>query len=102
MVSPDKGDLEEDSYRNPETIIHAEGREVIFEQGTELWLAKEGRKTECLYKYKRDSITANSIRQNYYSGHMIKWAIRGSTKVYQRILKRFEWPGMKKGMRENG
>ena len=27
---------------------------------------------------------------------------QGIDKVYQRILKRFEWPGMKKGMREVG
>ena len=40
--SPDKGDLEEDSLSHPETILHAEGREVIFEQGRNCGLQKKG------------------------------------------------------------
>ena len=53
--SPDKGDLEEDSYR-------------ILRQ---YFMQKEGRSHDQM-------------------GH------QGIDKVYQRILKRFEWPGMKK------
>ena len=65
--SPDKGDLEEDSYR-------------ILRQ---YFMQKEGR----LYLNK-DGIVACKRREEDRVLYI--------DKVYQRILKRFEWPGMKK------
>ena len=76
--APDKGDLEEDSYR----IL----RQYFMQKEGRLYLNKEGI-VACKRETKTKSYTSitrqccrNSIRQNYYSGRMIRWAIKESTK----------------------
>ena len=73
--SPDKGDLEEDSYRIlRQYIMPKEGRLYLNKDG--IVACKRREEDRVLYKY-------NAIvlpQQNYYSGRMIRWAIRGSIK----------------------
>ena len=92
--SPDKGDLEEDSYR----IL----RQYFMQKEERLYLNKDGivagkRRDEdkVLYKYNEILLpqlyqTELLFRSHDQMGH------QGIDKVYQRILKRFEWPRMKK------
>ena len=64
--SPDNGDLEEDSYR----IL----RQYFMQKKGRLYLNKDG--IMACYRM----ACRNSIRQNFCSGRMIRWAIKGSTK----------------------
>ena len=94
----DKGDLEEDSYR----IL----RQYFIQRGLKLNLNKDGivtckRKEEDKVLYKYNAIVFPKLfraellfRSHDQMGH------QGIDKVYQRILKRFEWP--EEGMREGG
>ena len=92
--SPDKGDLEEDSYRIlRQYFMQKEGRLYLNKDG--IVACKEERKTESLYKYNAIVLpqlyqTELLFRSHDQMGH------QGIDKVYQRILKCFEWPGMKK------
>ena len=98
--APDKGDPEEDSYR----IL----RQYLMQKGGTLYLNKDGivackrrEEDQVLYKYNAIMLpqlyqTELLFRSHDQMGH------QGIDKVYQRILKRFEWPGIKKGMREVG
>ena len=86
--SPDKGDLEEDSYR-----ILKEGRLYLNKDG--IVACKRRDEDKVLYKYNAIVLpqlyqTELLFRLHDQMGH------QGIDKVYQRILKRFEWPGMKK------
>ena len=92
--TPDKGDLEEDSYR----IL----RQYFMQKEGRLYLNKGGivacrRREEDKVLYKHNAIVLSQLYQTEFlfrsqdqMGH------QGSDKVRQRILKRFEWPGMKK------
>ena len=92
--APDKGDLEEDSYR----IL----RQYFMEKEGWLYLIKDvivacKRREENKVLYKYDAIVLPQLyqtellfRSNDQMGH------QGIDKAYQRILKRFEWPGMEK------
>ena len=92
--SPDKGDLEEDSYR----IL----RQYFMQKEGRLYLNKDGivackRRDEDKVLYKYNAIVLPQIyhtellfRSHDQMGHQV------IDKVYQRILKLFEWPGMKK------
>ena len=92
--SPDKGDLEEGSYR----IL----RQHFMQKEGSLYLNKDGivackRRDEdkVLYKYYAIVLpqlyqTELLFRSHDQMGH------QGIDNVYQRILKRLEWPGMKK------
>ena len=92
--SPDTGDLEEDYYR----IL----RQYFMQKERRLYLNQDGivackRKDEDKVLYKYNAIvwpqlyqTEPLFRSHDQMGH------QGIDKVYQRILKRFEWPGMKK------
>ena len=92
--TPDKGDLEEDSYR----IL----RQYFMQKEGRLYLNKDGivacKRTEAdkvLYKYNAMVLpqlyqTELLFRSHDQMGH------QGNDKVYQRILKHFECPGMTK------
>ena len=75
---PDKGDLEEDSYRIlRQYFMQKEGRLYLNKEG--IVACKRREKDKVLYKY--NAIVLPKLYQtNYYSGRMIRWAIRGSTK----------------------
>ena len=92
--SPDKGDLEEDSYR----IL----RQYIMQKEVTLYLNKDGivackRREEDRVLYKYNAIVLPQLYQTelLFRSHD-QMGHQGIDKVYQRILKRFEWPGMKK------
>ena len=78
--APDKGDLEEDSYRIlRQYFMQKEGRLYLNKDGIVACRRREEDKV--LYKYNAIVLPQlNSIRQNYCSGRMIRWAIKGSTK----------------------
>ena len=92
--SPDKGDLEEDSNR----IL----RQYFMQKEGRLYLNKDGivackRRDEDKVLYKYNAIVLPQLYQTeLLLGSHDQMGHQGIDKVYQRILKRFEWPGMKK------
>ena len=92
--SPDKGDLEEDSYRIlSQYFMHKEGRLYLNKDG--IVACKRSEEDRVVYKYNAIVLpqiyqTELLFRSHDQLGH------QGIAKVYQRILKRFEWPGKKK------
>ena len=92
--APDKGDLEEDSYRIlRQYFMQKEGRLYLNKDGIVACRRREEDKV--LYKYNAIVLpqlyqTELLFRSHDQMGH------QGIDKVYQRILKRFEWPGKKK------
>ena len=92
--SPDKGDLEEDSYRIlRQYFMQKEGRLYLNKDG--IVACKRREEDRVLYKYNAIVLpqlyqTELLFRSHDQMGH------QGIDKVYQRIVNRFEWPGMKK------
>ena len=92
--APDKGDLEEDSYRIlRQYFIQKEGRLYLNKDG--IVACKRREEDKFLYKYNTIVLpqlyqTELLFRSHDQMGH------QGIDEVYQRILKRFERPGMKK------
>ena len=92
--SPDKGDFEEVSYRIlRQYFMQKEGRLSLNKDGIVACRRRE--EDRVLYKYNAIVLpqlyqTELLFRSHDQMGH------QGIDKVYQRILKRFEWPGMKK------
>ena len=92
--APDKGDLEEDSFRIlRQYFMQKEGRLYLNKDG--IVACKRREEDKVLYKYNAIVLpqlyqTELLFRSHDQMGH------QGIDKVYQRILKRFEWPGMKK------
>ena len=92
--SPDKGDLEEDSYRIlRQYFMQKEGR--LYLNKDKIVACKRRDEDKVLHKYNAIVLpqlyqTELLFRSHDQMGH------QGIDKVYQRILMRFEWPGMKK------
>ena len=87
--SPDKGDLEEDSYRIlRQYFMQKEGRLYLNKDGIVACKRKEEDKV--LYKYNSIVLPQLLFRSHDQMGY------QGIDKVYQRILKRCEWSGTKK------
>ena len=76
--SPDKGDLEEDSYRIlRQYFMQKEGRLYLNKDG--IVACKKGDEDKVLYKY--NTIVLPQLYQTeLFCRSMIRWAIRGSTK----------------------
>ena len=92
--SPEKGDREEDNYR----IL----RQYFMQKEGSLYLNKDGivackRRDEDKVLYKYNAIVLPQLYQTelLFRSHD-QMGHQGIDKVYQRILKRFERPGMKK------
>ena len=92
--APDKGDLEEDSYK----IL----KQFYLERNDLLYLNKDGivackRKEEDKVLYKYNSIVLPQLYQSelLFRSHD-RMGHQGVDKVYNRIQKQFEWPGLKK------
>ena len=98
--APDISDLEEDSYRIlRQYSMQKEGRLHLNKD----WIVacKRRKEDKVLYKYNAIVLpqlyqTELLFRSHDQMGH------QGIEKVYQRTLKRFEWPWNEKGMREAG
>ena len=92
--APDKGDLQEDSYRIlRQCFMQKEGRLYLNKDG--IVACKRREEDKVLYEYNAIVLpqlyqTELLFRSHGQMGH------QGINKAYQRILKRFEWPGMKK------
>ena len=92
--SSDKGDVEEDNDRIlRQYFMQREGRLYLNKDGIVPYKGRE--EDKILYKYNAIVLpqlyqTELLFRSHDQMGH------QGINKVYQRILKRFEWPGMKK------
>ena len=92
--APDKGDLEEDKYRIVrQYFVQKEGRLYLNKDG--IVACKRSEEDKVLYKYNAIGLpqlyqTELLFRSHDQMGH------QGIDTVYQTILKRFEWPGMKK------
>ena len=95
--SPDKGDLEEDSYRIlRQYFMQKDGR--LYSNKDGIVACKRRDEDKVLYNYK-----AIVLAQLYQTEHLFRshdqMGHQGIDKVYQRILKHFEWPGMKRHVR---
>ena len=92
--SPDKGDLEEDSYRIlRQYFMQKEGRLYLNKD----WIVACKRRDEDKVLYKYNTIVLSQLYQTelLFRSHN-QMGHQGIDKVYQRVLKYFEWPGMKK------
>ena len=92
--TPDKGDLEEDSYRIlRKNFKQKKGRLYPNKDGIVACKTREEDKV----LYKNNAIVLPQLYQTelLFRSHD-QMGHQGIEKVYQRILKRFEWPGMKK------
>ena len=92
--SPDKGDLEEDSNRIlRQYFMQKEGRLYLNKDG--IVACKRREEDRVLYKYNAIVLPQLYQKELLFRSHD-QMGHQGIDKVYQRILKRFEWPGMKK------
>ena len=92
--APDKGDLEEDSYRIlREYFMQKEGRLYLNKDG--IVACKRREEDKVLYKYNAIVLPQLYRAELLFRSHD-QMGRQGIDKVYQKILKRFEWPGMKK------
>ena len=92
--APDKGDLEEDSYRIlRQYFMQKEGRLYLNKDG--IVACKRREEDKVLYKYNAIVLPQLYQAELLFRSHD-QMGHQGIDKVYQRILKRFEWPGIKK------
>ena len=93
----DKGDLEEDTYK----IL----KQFYMKRKNQLYVNKDGivaykRKEEDKVLYKNNSIVLPQLYQTFRLELLFRshdqMGHQGVDKVYNRIQKRFEWPGLKK------
>ena len=92
--APDKGDLEEDSYKILKQF-YLKRNDLLYLNKDEIVACKRKEEDKVLYKYSSIVLpqlyqTELLFRSHDQMGH------QGVDKVYNRIQKRFEWPGLKK------
>ena len=92
--APDKGDLEEDSYKILKQF-YLKRKDLLYMNKDGIVACKRKEEDKVLYKYNSIVLpqlyqTALLFRSHDQMGH------QGVDKVYNRIQKRFEWPGLKK------
>ena len=92
--SPDKVDLEEDNYRIlRQYFMQKEGRQYLNKDG--ILACRRRDEDKVLYKYNAIVLPQLYQKELLFRSHD-QMGHQGIDKVYQRILKHFEWPGMKK------
>ena len=92
--APDKGDLEEDSYKILKQF-YIKRKDLLYLNRDGIVACKRKEEDKLLYKYNSLVLpqlyqTELLFRSHDQMGH------QGVDKVYNRIQKRFEWPGLKK------
>ena len=92
--APDKGDLEEDSYKILKQF-YMKRKDLLYLNKDGIVACKWKEEDKVLYKYNSIVLpqlyqTELLFRSHDQMGH------QGVDKVYNRIQKRFEWPGLKK------
>ena len=87
--SPDKTDLEKDSYRIwKHFYMHKQGRLYLSKDGSVACKRREEHKV--LYKYNAIVLAQLYQTELFFRSHD-RMGHQGINKVYQSILKRFEW-----------
>ena len=90
----DEGGLEEDSCRIlRQYFMQKEGRSYLNKDG--IVACKRREEDKVLYRYNAIELPRLYQTELLFRSHD-QMGRQGIDKVYQRILKRFEWPGMKK------
>ena len=92
--APDKGDLEEDSYKILKQF-YMKRKDLLYLNKDGIVACKRKEEDKALYKYNSIVLpqlyqTELLFRSHDQMGH------QGVDKVYNRIQKQFEWPGLKK------
>ena len=92
--APDEGDLQEDSYKILKQF-YMKRKDLLYLNNDEIVACKRKKEDKVLYKYNSIVLpqlyqTELLFRSHDQMGH------QGVDKVYNRIQKRFEWPGLKK------
>ena len=92
--SPDKGVLEEDSYKMLNQF-NLKIKDLLYLKKGGIMSCKRKEEDKVVNKYNSIVLpqlyqTKLLFRSHYQMGH------QGVDKVYNRIQKRFEWPGLKK------
>ena len=92
--APDKGGLEEDSYKILKQL-YMKRNDLLYLKKDGIIACKQKEEDKVLYKYNSIVLpqlcqTELLFRSHDQMGH------QGVDKVYNRIQKRFEWPGLKK------
>ena len=92
--APDKGDLEEDSYKILKQF-YMKRKDLLYLNKDGIVACKGKEEDKVLYNYNSKVLpllyqTELLFRSHDQMGH------QGVDKVYNRIQKRFEWPGLKK------
>ena len=92
--APDKGDLEEDSYKILKQF-YLKRNDLLYLNKDGIVACKQKEEDKVLYKY--NSIVLPQLYQTelLFRSHDLM-GHQGVDKVYNRIQKRFEWPGLKK------
>ena len=91
----DKGVLEEDSYKILKQF-YLKTKDLLFLNKDGIVACKRKQEDKVLYKY--NSVVLSQLYQTelLFRSHDQK-GHQGVDKRYNRIQKRFEWPGLKKG-----
>ena len=92
--APDKGDLKEDSYKILNQF-YIKSKDLLYLNKYRIVACKRKEEDRVLYKYNSIVLpqlyqTELPFRSHDQTGH------QGVDEVYNRIQKRFEWPGFKK------
>ena len=92
--APDKGDLKEDSYKILNQF-YIKSKDLLYLNKYGIVACKRKEEDRVLYKYNSIVLpqlyqTELPFRSHDQTGH------QGVDEVYNRIQKRFEWPGLKK------
>ena len=92
--APDKRDLEEDSYKILKQF-HMKRKDLLYLNKDGIVACKRKEEDKVLYKF--NSIVLPQLYQTelFFRSHD-QMGHQGVDKVYNRIQKRFEWPGSKK------
>ena len=92
--APDKGDLEEDSYKILKQF-YMKRKDLLYLNKDGIVACKRKEEDKALYKY-----NSTVLRQLYQTELLFcshdQMGHQGVDKVYNRIQKQFEWPGLKK------
>ena len=96
--APDKGDLEEDSYKILKQF-YMKIKDLLYLNKDGIVACKQKEEDKVLYKYNSIVLpqlyqTELFFRSHDQMGHQVV------DKVYNRIQKRFEWPGLKKACKK--
>ena len=95
----EKGELEEDSYKIL-SQFYKEKKRLTLHTADGVVACKRGKMRRRYYTNTTSSYCHSCIKRRCFSDRTTRWAHQGIDKVQQRILHRFDWPGMRKLARD--